>query len=709
MPIMTRMRESMPVILFGLLIAFLITIVFEWGMDYLGLSSGQANNIGEVEGRKISYQEFSELVKNASDAQKQQTGTEPDENAQKQLRQQVWDQLITQRLVEKEIEKLGLKVPDQEIIDWVRGENPPEDLKRNFIDSTGNFRRDMYEQFLANPNQFIRAEGDPNAGTKWLAEYEKGLRQRRLSEKLQSVITASVHVGESEIKHRFSDQNVKYNALFAFFDPNTFVKDEEVTVTDDDIKEFYQENLDQYKFEASRKLKYVAFNEFPSASDSAEAKSSIEQDYKSAIGGADFITLTLSRSEKPDSGSWFKHGELSPDIETAVFSAKVGDVVGPISQPDGYHLMKVMEERKGTTEFVKASHILIQVPATADSVQAKATAAEVARLAKSGKNFAELASKYSKDPSNAQKGGELGWFGKGRMVKEFEEACFKAKVGEVVGPVRTPFGIHIIKVDGRDARELKVSRIVSRITASPQTRTDVAERAKDFSVIARESEFTKEAKSIGVEPREAEVQEKGGVIPGLGVNESATKWAFKNKVGSVSEPYSIPNGWAVFTVVEAKDAGVRPFDELKEALKPQALRKKKIEKTKELASQMRAKLSAGDSLTKLSAIDARLQVQRTGDFVMSGGVPGVGRDLHFLGAVEALNAGQVSRPIGSTRGVYLVQLVTKGSFDSAAYAAQRETLRSQMLQEKRNRYIGEWLTKMKEAADIEDNRDLFYR
>lgn len=709
MPLMTRMRESMPVILFGLLIAFLITIIFEWGMDYLGTRGGQSNDVGEIEGKKITYQEFSELVKQASENQKSQTGTEPDENALKQTRQQVWDQLVTQRLVEKEIEKLGLRVSDQEIIDWVRGENPPEDLKRNFIDSTGQFRRDMYDQFLSNPNQFIRNEQDPNYGTKWLADYEKGLRQRRLSEKLQSLLTSSIRMGEGEVKRRFMDQNIKYNATYAFFDPNVLVKDADVTITDGDIKEFYEKNLEQYKFDATRKLKFVTFMENPSAPDSADALKSIQDDYKSALSGTNFLTLVANRSEKPDSGSWFKHGELSPAIEGGLFTSKVGSVVGPITEFDGYHLLKILDERKGSSEFVRASHILIQVPVSADSVQAKALAAEVARLAKSGHDFAALAAKYSKDPSNAQKGGDLGWFGKGRMVPQFEAACFKAKVGEVVGPVRTPFGLHIIKVTGKDGRELKVARIISKVVASPQTRSDIAERAKDFSLNAKESEFTKEAKAISIEPREAEIQEKGGVIPGLGVNESATKWAFNNKVGSVSEPFTIQNGWAVFTIVEAKDAGVRPFDELKESLKPQVLREKKIEKTKEVAGQLKAKLAPGDSLTKISSLDSRAQVQRTGDFALSGGVPGVGRDMNFLGGVEALNVGQISSPVGSARGVYLIQLISKTPLDSTAYNAQRETLRAQMLQEKRNRYISEWLTKLKESASIEDNRDTFYR
>ncbi|MEO8166624.1 MAG: peptidylprolyl isomerase [bacterium] len=703
------MRDSMPVILFGLLIAFVITIIFEWGMDYLGMRGGQSNYVGEIEGKKITYQEFSELVKQASENQKSQTGAEPDENALKQTRQQVWDQLVTQHLVEKEIAKLGLRVSDQEIVDWVRGDNPPEDLKRNFIDSTGQFRRDMYEQFLSNPNQFIRNEQDPNYGSKWLADYEKGLRQRRLSEKLQSLLTNSLRVGEGEVLRRFTDQNIKYGAAYAFFDPNVFVKDADVTVTDADVKEFYEKNLDQYKFEASRKIKFVVFNENPSAQDSADALKSIQDDYKSAMSGTDFLTLVANRSDKPDSGAWYKHGELGPAVEGTLFTSKAGSVIGPISEFDGYHLLKILDERKGSAEFVKASHILIPIPASADSVQAKATAAEVAHLAKSGQDFSALAVKYSKDPSNAQKGGDLGWFGKGRMVPQFESACFKAKVGEVVGPVRTPFGLHIIKVTGRDSRELKVARIISKVVPSPQTRSDVAERAKDFSLNAKGSEFTKEAKAISVEPREAEIQEKGGVIPGLGVNEAVTKWAFNNKVGSVSEPFTIPNGSAIFTIVEAKDAGVRPFAELKESLKPQVLREKKNEKAKEIAASFKAKLAQGDSLSKIGSIDSRIQVQHANDFNMMGGVPGVGRDMNFLGAVEGLNVGQISAPVGSQRGVYLIQLVAKTSLDSTAYKSQEETLRSQMLQEKRNRYMGEWLTKLKESASIEDNRDNFYR
>jgi peptidyl-prolyl cis-trans isomerase D len=125
MPIMTRMRDNMPVILFGLLIAFLITIIFEWGMDYLGIRGGRHDTIGVVDGKKISYQEFAEVLKNVTDARKNQGNADMTDEQLKAARQQVWETLVTQDLVDEQIKRLGISVTDQELVDWVRGENPP--------------------------------------------------------------------------------------------------------------------------------------------------------------------------------------------------------------------------------------------------------------------------------------------------------------------------------------------------------------------------------------------------------------------------------------------------------------------------------------------------------------------------------------------------------------------------------------------------------
>ncbi|MCC6396126.1 MAG: peptidylprolyl isomerase, partial [Bacteroidetes bacterium] len=501
MPIMTRMRDSMPVILFGLLIAFVITIVFEWGMDYLGTRGGGSDVVGTVNGIKITYREFSDLVKRYTDAQKAQTGTEPDETQLAQIREQVWENFVTQQLVEEEVHRLGINVTDQELVEWVRGENPPDDLRSNFIDSTGQFRRDVYDQFLSSPNQFVRdPEGnDPEFGSKWLKEYEATLRQRRQQEKLQSVILASVRVTEGEIRQRYADQSRQFSALYAPFDAAQLVPDSGVQVTDADIKAYYDEHLDQYRVEETRKLQYVLFLERPSASDSSMQREDIADAAAKARQGADFIQLVNSYSDKPDSGAFFKHGELSAALEGPVFSAAKGDVVGPIEDQEGFHLLKVLDEREGTEVYIHASHILLSFEAGEDTAGTRALARTIVKEAQAGKDFGALARQYSKDAGSAQRGGDLGWFGKNRMVPEFEKAAYAARPGQIVGPIQTPYGLHIIKVHARDSRELKLAHISMKIAVSSQTRNELYDRSRDFTYNARETDFAHEAQQMAFE------------------------------------------------------------------------------------------------------------------------------------------------------------------------------------------------------------------
>ncbi len=708
---MTRMRDSMPTILFMLLIAFLITIVFEWGMDYTGMSSGASDVVGSINGRDISYKEFSELLKEFTDNQRARTGADLDENQLKQARDQVWQSIVTRDLVEQELERMGIIVTDQEIVDWVKGDNPPDDLKQNFIDSTGEFRRDLYDQFLADPNQIIQdPQGvDQQFGTKWLANYEAYLRERRSQEKLRSMLSASVFVGDGEVAQRFHDQQIQYRFSYALFDPNRLVPDSLVEVTEDDIRGYYNDHLEQQKTDATRKVKYVHLREVPSAGDTADVNALLDDIASRARGGEDFLSLVYTYDEQPDSGTFFKHGELNPGLESPVFSAAVGDIVGPLPERDGYHLMKVLDSRKADQEFVHASHILFSAEEGQDSAEIIATVRDVSRQLREGADFGALAARYSKDPGSGQRGGDLGWFNRERMVKPFSDAAFRAKAGQVVGPVRTQFGWHLIKVHGRDAREIKVADILVPIKPSSQTIGENYDRAVDFAYNAREGDFTREAQSVGFEVREAELKEKATTITGLGVQEAAVKWAFGHDEGDISDPFPVSNGYGIFLIVESKEAGIRPFDEVKEALRPAATRAARIKRTVEMAAEMRGRLSTADSLTRIASLNDAVIVQKAGPITLASTIPGIGRDQKVAGTLAALSVGEISEPVEGARGGYLLQLLSRTDFDSTQYKSQRETIRTQLLQERRGKLYSEWIAKLKEAADIEDNRSTFFR
>jgi peptidylprolyl isomerase/peptidyl-prolyl cis-trans isomerase D len=700
MPLMTQIRESMTKVFAVFAGVFVVYIVLDWGMDLTGRKqakmASQSQMIGQVNDEPITYKDFSELVSQTAENQKAQTGTDPDENQLRTIREQVWNQLVESHLYDEQIRKFGITVSDQEIIDVVRGPNPPEFLRGQFTDSTGTFNRQNYESAIMDPRN-----------KEQIRRVEDIVRKQRLREKLQSIVMASVRATEGDVLSRFIDQNVQFDADYILFNPGTLVKDAEITADEPALRKYYNEHPEEFKVEATRRLRYVQFLETPSKSDSDGVTKELEDISRRAKAGADFTELAKTFSETPIVDTYFKHGELTPEKEQAVFAAQPGDIIGPVKEFNGYHLIKVVAFQTGKDEFVRASHILIRVENN-DSTAALQRAKDIYNRAKQGEDFASLASQFSTDGS-AAKGGDLGWFGKGRMVKPFEEAAYKAKVGQVVGPVKTQFGYHIIKLTARDNREVKIHDIHMKVNVSAATRSDVSQRAQDFAYLAKEGDFVKEAEQSKYPTTEPPAFQKNAVISGLGMNSTANKFAFNNKLGAVSDVISIQNGFIVAMVSEVKEAGIQPFDDVKTLLETKVKQAQRIEKTKAIASQLRQSLAQGDGLQKITAQRTDLQVQHAGPATIVGMDPLVSRDISFVGALTALNPGEVSNPIEGQRGVYIIKLLSKSALDTATYNSQREMLLSQIVAEKKSRFFSEWSENLKKSAAIVDNRDLFYR
>jgi len=702
MPLMTKIRESLSTFFSIFAGVFVVYIVLDWGMDITGRKhrsmTSESQQVGKVNDEIITYREFEDLVRQQIENQKTQTGVDPDESQISAIREQVWNQFVQQKLYDEEARKLNVTVTDQEIVDWVRGDTPPDFLRQQFVDSTGTFNRARYEATILDPKN-----------KKIMLTVEDYLRKLRLQEKLQSIIYASVRVTEDEIRQRFADQNVKYEADYVFFDPSALVPDSTVKISDEDLRRYYNDHSEEFKVEATRKMKYVFFREEPSKSDTDDVVKELQDIRTKTESGANFKELARANSDvPPDSGDkYYKHGELGPDREKAIFAAKAGDLLGPTRESDGYHLTKVEGFRSGTEEFVRASHVLIRIDNN-DSVAALKKAKDIAARARKGEDFSALARQFSSDGS-ASNGGDLGWFNKGKMVKPFEEAAFKTSPGQIVGPVKTQFGYHVIKVIAKDNREVNAIDIKMAVRVGPQTKSDISQRAKDFAFLAKESDFIREAGQSKYAVQETQQFQKNAFIPGVGTNTAVNKFAFNNKAGTVSDAFTVQNGYGVFMVTEAKEAGMRPLEEVKSSIDPRIRFERKMEKLKAMAAEIRQSLAPGDGLQKITGQRPNLLVQHLAPFTLGGFLPGIGRDIGFMGAISTMNVGEISKPVEGQRGAYIVKLTSKSPFDSAGYAAQLETLRSQLLSEKRNRWFTDWSSSLQKSADIVDNRDLFYR
>ena len=695
MAMMAKMRSLAPAFILtvgGLFVLFMV-ISDSNVLEILG-GGGRTNNIAVVNGENITYQEFQTALDQQLENQKKQTGKDLEEAQVDQVREQVWDAVVTQKLFGQLIKKYGITVPDQEIKDIILGDNPPDFLKQNFIDSLGNFNKQLYDQAIFDPQN-----------KQALIQAEELVRQSRLTQKLQSMILASVTVGEDEVRRKFIEQNMKIEADYLLVDVN-LIKDADIKVTDEDLKAYYDKNMNNYKVPPQRKLKFVLFSNSATAEDSQmvfKTLSNVKKTLSSDTLG--FAQLVGIYSEDPYSKDTVSVTSLTGDVVAAFNKASVGDVVGPFATQQGYTLFRYDGSVPSKEVFVRASHILINQYGSDEKNLEEAN--KLYNKLVAGANFADLAKEFSKDPGSAVKGGDLGYFGKGMMVKEFEDASFGGKVGEVQKPVKTNFGYHIIKVTDRSDRKYIVEKIVNQVKQSASSKDKNFTAAGDFTFLAKKNDFESEANLLHYTVQETPLfTEQSGSIPMIGANKKLVKYVFENSVNTISDPFKVPTGYVVVKITEIANEKFRPFEELKEQLKPAVIREKKFEKIKTIADNLYKKIN-GD-LSKARSIDTNFTIKQTGSFTPQGSIPNIGRDYSFVNAAMNAELNKVTEPVKGTRGYYLIKVTNRSAFDQALYSQQSSQLRSTMLQEKRSRFLNQWITEIKESADIKDNRHFFF-
>jgi len=693
MAMMAKMRSLAPafIITVGALFVLFMVISDSNVLEALG---GRTNDVGSINGVEISYREYQFVLDQQREQQKQQTGEDISDDQWDQFREQVWESLITQKLLTQEIERLGVTVSDEEIKDIILGDNPPEFLKQNFIDSTGTFNRQLYENALFDPQN-----------TEILIQVEEQVRQQRLTEKLQSLLLASVTVSEDEILRKFKEQNVFANADYVVF-PVSMFPDSSVVVTEEDMKNYYEENLDRYKINAQRKFRFVLFTNQPSAADTNLVIRNLDNVREIVTTDtSDFKSFVEIYSTQPYSLDTVGISAFSTAAVDQLTNANNGDIIGPVPSPNGYALYRLIDVISSSDKMVRASHILIN---SKENEQANLDEANriYDELIK-GADFSSLAEENSGDPGSAARGGDLGWFGKGAMVKEFDEACFSGNLNEVQKPVKTNFGYHIIKITGQSNSKYVIEKILNPVLQSAATRDETYNAASDFAYLAEKNGFDQEAGLLGHTISETPpFPENSPSISGLGVNKRLVQFAFENSVNTISEVYKVQQGFVVAQISESIPEGFRDYEEVEMQLKQLAGTQKKFEESERLAGEL-SKKSGGD-LSKIPSLDQRVSVGSTNRFNYQTSIPNIGKDYGFIDAAFSLEKKQLSEPVRGIKGFYLIYLTEKTEFDSAAYNLQSGTLRNNLLQAKKNAFVNQWLTTLKENSDIVDNRHIFY-
>jgi peptidyl-prolyl cis-trans isomerase D len=380
----------------------------------------------------------------------------------------------------------------------------------------------------------------------------------------------------------------------------------------------------------------------------------------------------------------------------------------PISQQDIQRSYEDNQQQYSTPEQVRASHILLKTEGK-DDAAVKAQAEDLLAKVKGGADFAALATKYSEDEVSKAKGGDLDYFSRGQMVPEFDAAAFALKPGEISGLVKSQYGYHIIKVidkKGATTRPLEEVRAQIEDQLKSERAQAEAQRAADdvAGQLKQPSDLDTVAKGRGLTVGESGFFSRDEPIAGLGMAPAAAERAFELKDGAVSEAIRTPQGFAFVTVTGKQDAYVPKLDEVKERVRDELLKKRAADVARQRAAAIAAQMKTGDFTAAAKA--AGLEVKTTELIARGAPVGDVGASPAIDAVAFALPSGGVSDPIATDSGTVIVKVLEKKEPTPAELESGRDTLRTELLNERRNRFYAAYMTKARARLNVNIKHEL---
>jgi peptidyl-prolyl cis-trans isomerase D len=691
-----KIREKSTLLLImigGAMLAFILGDLLSSGNF---LVSGSQTEIGEIAGEAIEGRDFEAKVQQAIENYKAQSGqTNITAATTDQLREQTWSQLMRDIIMDREMDELGVTVTADEIFDMVQGANPHPQVVQAFTDpNTGRFDNAQVFAFLQ------RMDSDPDMKARWV-QFERDIAKLRRSEKYFNLIKKGLYTTQAEAQVDFIAKNQPATVQLVV-KRYASVDDAEITVSDAEVKKYYNAHLKKYEQEASRDIEYVAFTVEPSKEDFDNVLEWAER-IKGEFETAENDTLFVNReSDVRFNAMWTEKGALPLTIDSIMFKAAKGHVHGPYVEGKSTKLAKLIGV-KMSPDSVKARHILI-TPNKLGAERSKAVADSLYDLVKVKKaDFAAIARANSEDPGSGAEGGDLGWFQEGQMVPTFNDACFDGKKGDIT-MVRSQFGYHIIEVlDQKGRSEKRAVAIVQRnVEASSKTFQVIFGKADDFARSVKSIEtFDQMVADRSLNKKIApNVKENDRTIAGLESPRSVIRWAFGAKKGEVSKVIEIGNTFVVAVVAAVREKGTTPISDIREELEAEVRKEKKAEMfIKEFMAA-----NASDIQSLADKMNLPMEVKEGVSF-SSSAIAGLGREPEVIGTAAALPQGQMSAPVKGQQGVFVLVVTNRPEAPKLdSYAANAKTLNASLA----SRVDFEVFEALKEKAEVTDKRAKFY-
>ena len=694
-----RNRAGLVIFVIGLaIVAFLLGDALRSGAPFW---AQKQNEVGNINGNGIDYQNFNALVEQTSNQYKQQMGGVETPQIKNFAVQQVWNQMVSQELLTSEIKKVGISLGKKELNDLITGPNPAQQIIQTFTNpQTGQFDRNYLADVI---NQ--AKSGNAQVAQQWESMLDQ-IRTQRLAEKYSNLVTSSVYVTALEAQDEYTSKNKLANFKYVLLDYSS-INDADVKLTDADYKEYYDKNKNLFKNEEERRsLDYVLIDARPTAKDTEATLAAIEKLKTELIESKNDSSFVAINSESKIPVSFYKKGQLGAALDSVVFNVPVGTTVGPFSSAGKYEIAKVLDV-KFSPDSVKASHILLNAATEGSIEKAKAKADSIKGLLAKGEKFATLAVEFSQDPGSKNNGGDLGTFTRGQMVGPFEEAAFNGKAGDVV-IVESQFGVHVLKIEKQigNSKIAKVAVVDKSVTAGKETTDAAYSKANNIFSEINAKNFDEVAKKQGLTVDKANrLRGMDNTVNGVEIPRELVRWAFDSKVGDLTDKvYETDEYFIIAKTTAVNPKGTQPLEAIKSEIQ---LGVRNLVKARMLKEKMNNALNGAANIDQVGQKLGKTATSVENIVLANPVIPGVSFESAVIGTVFGLQPNKPSKSIEGTQGVYAVQV---NSFvnPKEMVETERKAQQKQMLAAKQQRSWGSIFKALMDNADIDDNRIRFY-
>ena len=651
-------------------------------------------DVGEINGKAISYTDFQDDIQRFSTINEMLTGNQGAAQ-QDQIRDAAWQDLVYRHLFIRNAKDAGINVGDAEMIDLTSGDRLSPLVANNnaFLDENGNFSREAVASIAQ------ASKTDENVKLYW-NYLQNSIYTQQYIGKYSSLFVNSAVVNPLMLRKEIEENNNTADVEFVML-PVGFAPDSTVSVSDKEVKAYYDVHKKLFKQQASRDIEYVVFEVVPSADDIANTRNSVAELQGEFAEAANVKSFLLKNgSERAYSEYWYKAGELntvSSAVEDFVWNGKTAtsDI---IANGNTFYLARVVDS-KMVPDSAYVKHILLQ------GTGAKVEADSLLGVLKAGKEtFANLAALYSADKGSAADGemGNIGWMTQNYMIPGFE-SVLNAETGKPF-ILDTQYGTHIVVVSKKTAPVAKKQVAIFEKTAlaSKETFNSYYSKANNFQIAAAGSyeNYRKAVDTLGVYSHPvSKMLESSNRLGSIENTREVTRWAFENKAGKVSNIITVDNNYFfIATVKGIHKEGYAPVEEVASSIRQELLMDKTIAKK---AEDVAAQIAGMDDL---AAIAEKLgtTVSTSNDVAFSS-VSGTGLDPKFIGAVAAAPEGKICGPVAGSVGVFVFKVT--GRETGAFYTEDDAKTRDAQLAQYMTQMI---LPVMMDDAEVKDNRARFY-